>query len=171
MPNESKIKDPRFWAKWRASGAVGDIDSYHRIKFPKWDDYQILLGNVRAGFLTSEPAARAMVVEHGLPARLLQAALLEGRPKHYEILLGNVGAGFLTSEPAARVMVEQYGLPVKRLEDALAEGAPKHYQTLLRNIRAGYVDSALPARLLVKQHGLPAAPLEAALVVGREARR
>ena len=25
MVNQSKINDPRFWAKWRASGAVGDI--------------------------------------------------------------------------------------------------------------------------------------------------
>jgi len=25
MPNSSKIKDPRFWKRWRSSGAIGTI--------------------------------------------------------------------------------------------------------------------------------------------------
>lgn len=27
MPNQSKINDPRFWARWSASGAVGTIET------------------------------------------------------------------------------------------------------------------------------------------------
>ncbi len=30
MVNKSKTRDPRFWAKWEASGAVSDISSAHR---------------------------------------------------------------------------------------------------------------------------------------------
>ena len=27
MVNQSKAQDPRFWAKWKASGAVGNADN------------------------------------------------------------------------------------------------------------------------------------------------
>jgi hypothetical protein len=79
MVNQSKAKDQRFWKVWRASGAVGTIDDAYRRQFSEWDNYQNLLKNVNAGYLTSEPGARKMVEEHGLPVAKLEAALETGR--------------------------------------------------------------------------------------------
>lgn len=40
MPNSSKIRDPRFWRRWRISGAVG------RARFNQQNHPEIRLGEV-----------------------------------------------------------------------------------------------------------------------------
>lgn len=47
MVNQSKINDPRFWAVWRASGAVGDYHAAEKRKYISgFRHYQEVLGNL-----------------------------------------------------------------------------------------------------------------------------
>jgi hypothetical protein len=81
MVNESQIEDTRFWKKWSAAGAVGNIDDAYRRKYPQWDSFNGFLNDISAGDLYLEITARLMIEEYGLPVELLEAALKKGRPK------------------------------------------------------------------------------------------
>ena len=58
MPNQSKINDPRYWAKWKASGAViqlikdvqGNLCAVSKESYRLMTDYSAVLGdNYKAG--------------------------------------------------------------------------------------------------------------------------
>ena len=78
MVKQSKKKDPRFWRNWKKSGALGTMEDSWRRKFPQWNRFEMLLRNVKAGYLHLEDSARDMVEEYGLPVTQLDSALKVG---------------------------------------------------------------------------------------------
>ncbi|MCD4759521.1 hypothetical protein K8R33_01385 [archaeon] len=91
MVNQSKANDPRFWKKWRDSGAVGTIEDTWK-RNPHFENYIRKVGFVEGGLMSFESEARQLAEQYGLPLQALEVALPIGRQKESERKIAVYGA-------------------------------------------------------------------------------
>jgi len=127
MVNQSKAKDPRFWKKWRASGAVGTIEDAWK-RNTHFETYMRKVRFVEDGIMGYESETRQLAEQHGLPLQALEAVLPVGRQKEYARKVRFVEDGIMSYESEARQLAEQHGLPLQALEAALPVGRQKEAQ-------------------------------------------
>ncbi|MBU1111833.1 MAG: hypothetical protein ABIG93_04435 [archaeon] len=154
MVNQSKVKDQRFWNKWRESGAVGNmVDAFLRgyeskDLLPKSSgnvssDYARHLTFVRRGNIFHEPTAREFATENGLDLAYLKSAVEEGASpvRNTDIRYLNNGVG-MSDENFQRLKssIEFHGVSATPLEEAYRGSMKRQFETHTRFINEGVGD-------------------------------
>ncbi|HLC46740.1 MAG TPA: hypothetical protein VJI75_03275 [Candidatus Nanoarchaeia archaeon] len=112
MVNQSKTKDPRFWKRWEASGAIGSINT-----ILGWKEYMKDVGLVRKGLLVWEYDAKRIAHQYGFSKKHLEEALVIGGPIAYETALTIAKRGFQSYEEEARQIAERFGISTEQLDN------------------------------------------------------
>lgn len=173
--NRSKTNDPRAWAKWYMSGAIGGKQSAGAWKMLRLEEEKIQKG-LNDGYPRSVCIALG-AGEPGCPFGKHGKTIRKLASYSYKYLLQEIEGGDsskLDAEYAAK-LAGKYGFDKRLLASAIEKAAPMAYEKLLESISKGLdyegdgktlEEMAADARALATKSGLDASKVETALKQG-----
>ena len=143
MVNRSKINDPRFWKKWKNSGAVEGLEEAFE-RNPEYKRFTEYITWIREGNIFLFEVAKRLAEKNGFSKEPLEKAVNARVRTEYYSLLKEIKKGWLTPyESNAREILKkfgkQYGLEQEELEKAVKTGIGISYNSVLNRIKKGKV--------------------------------